>query len=60
MSIEIELISGGGILQGKTSHGRIKDGDWDYVVLQEQSRLDMGVVIENEMYFGKTDNFQIR
>ncbi|MEZ4951443.1 MAG: hypothetical protein R2784_18965, partial [Saprospiraceae bacterium] len=35
----------------------IRTGEWDYVVLQEQSKLGMGVMIDNDMYFGQTERF---
>ena len=35
----------------------IRSGHWDYVVLQEQSKLGMGVVIDDYFYFGQTDLF---
>lgn len=60
--IEIKLISQGGMtLKHHWEEGRaveaIKSNDWDYVILQEQSKLGMGLVIDNDVYFGQTDNF---
>lgn len=60
--IEVQLISQGGMtLKRHWEEGRavdaIKSNDWDYVVLQEQSKLGMGLIIDNDFYFGQTDNF---
>lgn len=60
--IEIQLISQGGMtLKRHWEEGRaveaIKSNDWDYVVLQEQSKLGMGLIIDNDVYFGETDHF---
>ena len=35
----------------------IKNGHWDYVILQEQSKLGMAIMIENDIYFGNTELF---
>ena len=61
-TVETRLISGGGMTlanhwQEEATIEAIRTGDWDYVVLQEQSRLGMGVMIDNETYFGPTDQF---
>ncbi len=60
--IKIQLISQGGMtLKRHWEEGRaieaIKSNKWDYVVLQEQSKLGMGLTIDNDSYFGQTDNF---
>ena len=60
--LEIQLISQGGMtLKRHWEEGRsveaIKSNDWDYVVLQEQSKLGMGLIIDNDFYFGQTDHF---
>lgn len=60
--VETQLISqGGATLQRHWEAGKaqqvIKSDHWDYVILQEQSRLGMGVVIDDEFYFGQTDLF---
>ena len=60
--IEVQLISQGGMtLKRHWEEGRameaIESNDWDYVVLQEQSKLGMGLIIDNDFYFGQTDNF---
>ena len=60
--VETQLISqGGATLQRNWEEGKarqvIKSDHWDYVILQEQSRLGMGVVIDDEFYFGQTDLF---
>lgn len=60
--IEVQLISQGGMtLKRHWKEGRaieaIKSNDWDYVILQEQSKLGMGLIIDNDIYFGQTDDF---
>ena len=60
--VEIKLISQGGMtLKRHWQEGRaveaIKSNDWDYVILQEQSKLGMALVIDNDIYFGQTDYF---
>ncbi len=60
--VETRLISQGGMtLERHWQEGRalqaIKAQDWDYVVLQEQSKLGMRVVIDDLTYFGQTDLF---
>ncbi|MEZ4780931.1 MAG: hypothetical protein R2816_04935 [Flavobacteriaceae bacterium] len=61
-SVEIQLISEGGMtLKRHWEEGRaveaIKSNDWDYVILQEQSKLGMGLIIDNDIYFGQTEHF---
>ena len=61
-AIEVKLISQGGMtLKRHWEDGKaveaIKSNNWDYVILQEQSKLGMGLIIDNEFYFGKTDHF---
>jgi len=60
--IETKLISQGGMtLEGHWQEGRalaaIESRNWDYVVLQEQSRLGMSVEIDDSTYFGNTAQF---
>lgn len=60
--VETQLISGGGMTlahhwQEEGTVEAIRSGKWDYVVLQEQSKLGMGVMIDNNMYFGQTEQF---
>lgn len=60
--VETQLISGGGMTladhwQNEGTIQTIRTGDWDYVVLQEQSKLGMGVMIDNDIYFGQTKRF---
>jgi len=60
--VETQLISDGGMTladhwQTESTIEAIRTGEWDYVVLQEQSKLGMGVMIDNDMYFGSTDQF---
>ena len=60
--IKVQLVSQGGMtLQRHWQEGRaletIKSDDWDYVVLQEQSKLGMVLVIDNDVYFGETEQF---
>lgn len=60
--IETQLISGGGMTlsdhwQNESTVATIRSGDWDYVVLQEQSKLGMSVTIDNNVYFGETERF---
>lgn len=61
-SVITQLISGGGMTladhwQNEGTVETIRTGEWDYVVLQEQSKLGMGVMIDNDMYFGQTERF---
>ncbi len=61
-AIEVKLISQGGMtLKRHWEDGKaveaIKSNDWDYVILQEQSKLGMGLIIDNDFYFGNTDHF---
>jgi len=60
--VETQLISAGGLTLNQHWNGNIalptiRSGKWDYVVLQEHSKLGMGVLIDNDMYFGKTGLF---
>lgn len=60
--LETKLISQGGMtLKRHWEDGQaleaIKSNHWDYVVLQEQSKLGMALIIDNDIYFGKTDLF---
>ena len=60
--VKTQLISQGGATlkrhweEGKAQQA-IKSDHWEYVILQEQSRLGMGMVIDDEFYFGQTDLF---
>ena len=60
--IEVQLVSQGGMTlerhwQQDRTHEAINSKDWDYVILQEQSKLGMPVIIDQEIYFGQTDLF---
>ncbi|MFT6873388.1 MAG: hypothetical protein ACJAVN_002408, partial [Roseivirga sp.] len=60
--VETQLISQGGMtLERHWEENRaieaLKSKDWDYVVLQEQSKLGMGVIIDERTYFGETSLF---
>ena len=60
--VEVQLISQGGMtLKRHWETGRaveaIKLGIWDYVILQEQSKLGMGLIIDSDIYFGQTEYF---
>ena len=60
--VETKLVSRGGMtLEGHWNDGRalaaIEAGNWDYVVLQEQSKMAMPVLVDHETYFGNTDLF---
>jgi len=60
--IETQLISGGGMTledhwQNEGTIETIRTGEWDYVILQEQSKLGMGIMIDNDTYFGQTERF---
>ena len=60
--IEVQLVSQGGMTlerhwQEDRTHQIIKSKAWDYVVLQEQSKLGMPVMIDQDVYFGQTDLF---
>ncbi|MFY0591922.1 DUF4886 domain-containing protein [Roseivirga sp.] len=60
--VETQLISQGGMtLERHWEEYRavkaIHANDWDYVVLQEQSKLGMRVIIDDLTYFGQTDRF---
>ncbi len=61
-AIKVQLVSQGGMtLQRHWQEGKalkiIKSDDWDYVVLQEQSKLGMVLVIDSDTYFGQTEQF---
>ncbi|MEH6535898.1 MAG: DUF4886 domain-containing protein [Psychroserpens sp.] len=60
--IEIRMVSQGGMTlkghwQEKEALQAIRSDHWDYVILQEQSKLGMGVMIDDDIYFGQTDLF---
>lgn len=60
--VKTQLISGGGMTladhwQNDGTVETIRTGEWDYVVLQEQSKLGMPVMIDNDIYFGQTEQF---
>jgi len=60
--METQLISQGGMTlerhwQEDKALQAIRSGHWDYVVLQEQSKLGMGVIIDDRIYFGQTNLF---
>lgn len=62
MQVEATLISGGGMTlanhwEQKRALEAIQSQDWDYVVLQDQSKLGMGIIIDDKDYFGQTDLF---
>ncbi len=61
-AVTTQLISGGGMTladhwRNEGTVETIRTGNWDYVVLQEQSKLGMSVMIDNEIYFGQTERF---
>lgn len=60
--VETQLISQGGMTlerhwKGDRALQAIKSNDWDFVVLQEQSKLGMRVIIDNQTHFGQTELF---
>ncbi len=60
--IETQLVSQGGMTlkrhwQEEKALQTIRSGKWDYVILQEQSKLGMAVMIDNDIFFGQTDLF---
>lgn len=60
--VETQLISQGGMTlelhwKGDRARQAIQSKDWDYVVLQEQSKLGMGTIIDERTYFGETSLF---
>ena len=60
--VEVQLISQGGMTlkrhwEEEKAVQAIQSNDWDYVILQEQSKLGMGLIIDNDIYFGQTDYF---
>ena len=61
-TVNIQLVSQGGMtLKRHWEDGRaleaIKSNTWDYVILQEQSKLGMGIIIDDDFYFGQTEHF---
>lgn len=61
-NVETRLISQGGMTleghwKGEEAINTIKSGTWDYVVLQEQSKLGMALIIDDDIHFGRTDLF---
>ena len=60
--IETKLVSQGGMTlqrhwQEEKAVQTIRSGNWDFVILQEQSKLGMAVMIDNDIFFGQTDLF---
>jgi len=60
--VRVKLVSKAGITlerhwKGNKALRVIRTGHWDYVILQEQSKLGMGVKIDNRTYIGQTDLF---
>ena len=60
--IETKLISQGGYTLARhwkdaETLETIRTGEWDYVILQEQSKLGKAVMIDDQIYFGETDTF---
>jgi len=60
--IQVKLVSQGGMtLKRHWEEGdalkAIQSHPWNYVILQEQSKLGMPVIIDNDIYFGQTDLF---
>ena len=61
-NVETHLISQGGMTleehwKVEETINTIKSGNWDYVVLQEQSKLGMALIIDDDIHFGRTDLF---
>lgn len=61
-TIQVKLVSQGGMTlkrhwESGEAQKAIRSGSWNYVVLQEQSKLGMPVIIDNDVYFGETDLF---
>jgi len=61
-TIQIKLVSQGGMtLERHWEEGEalktIESYPWNYVILQEQSKLGMPVIIDKDVYFGQTDLF---
>lgn len=60
--VETQLISQGGMTlelhwKGDRARQAIQSKNWDYVVLQEQSKLGMRLIIDDVTHFGQTDLF---
>lgn len=60
--VETKLISDGGMTlahhwKDNRALKAIQSGKWDYVVLQEQSKLGMAVMIDKDIFFGQTNKF---
>lgn len=60
--VETKLISDGGLTlahhwKDNRALEAIQSGKWDYVVLQEQSKLGMAVMIDKDIFFGQTNKF---
>ncbi len=60
--VETKLISDGGMTlahhwKDNRALEAIQSGKWDYVVLQEQSKLGMAVMIDKDIFFGQTNKF---
>lgn len=60
--VETQLVSQGGMTlerhwKGDRALEALKSKDWDYVVLQDQSKLGMGTIIDDRTYFGETSLF---
>ncbi|WKK65688.1 SGNH/GDSL hydrolase family protein [Lutimonas zeaxanthinifaciens] len=61
-TIQVKLVSQGGMTfrrhwESGVAQRAIRSGSWNFVVLQEQSKLGMPLIIDNEVYFGETDLF---
>ena len=61
-TIQVKLVSQGGMTLKRhwetgEAQEAIKSNSWNYVILQEQSKLGMPVIIDNEVYFGQTELF---
>jgi tetratricopeptide (TPR) repeat protein len=60
--VETKLISDGGMTlahhwKDNRALEAIQSGKWDYVVLQEQSKLGMAVMVDKDIFFGQTNKF---
>ena len=60
--VETKLISDGGMTlahhwKDNRALEAIQSGKWDYVVLQEQSKLGKAVMIDKDIFFGQTNKF---
>ena len=61
-TIQVKLVSQGGMTlkrhwEAGEAQEAIKSNSWNYVILQEQSKLGMPVIIDNAVYFGQTELF---